>query len=142
METSDGRGLLRRLRKAALALGCAVALLGAGPLQGTVIAADEFPARPIRIVVPFPPGAITDAMSRILAAELGKVIGQSVIVDHGHGVSSVYIHMSRTDVVLGQKREAGDPIGAIGMTGRASGPHLHWGLNWFEVKLDPALVAP
>ena len=68
--------------------------------------------------------------------------GQSVIVDHGHGVSSVYIHMSRTDVVLGQILKAGDPIGAIGMTGRASGPHLHWGLNWFEVKLDPALIAP
>ena len=68
--------------------------------------------------------------------------GQSVIVDHGHGVSSVYIHMSRTDVVLGQRVKAGDPIGAIGMTGRASGPHLHWGLNWFEVKLDPALIAP
>ncbi|MBL8242612.1 MAG: M23 family metallopeptidase [Rhodanobacteraceae bacterium] len=36
----------------------------------------------------------------------------------------------------------GDPIGAIGMTGRASGPHLHWGLNWFEVKLDPRLSLP
>jgi hypothetical protein len=68
--------------------------------------------------------------------------GQSVVVDHGHGVSSVYIHMSRTDVVEGQRLRRGDPIGAIGMTGRASGPHLHWGLNWFEVKLDPALVAP
>lgn len=89
METSDGSGLLRRLRKAALALGCAVALLGAGPLQGTVIAADEFPTRPIRIVVPFPPGAITDAMSRILAAELGKVIGQSVIVENKPGGGTV-----------------------------------------------------
>jgi murein DD-endopeptidase MepM/ murein hydrolase activator NlpD len=68
--------------------------------------------------------------------------GQSVIVDHGHGVSTVYIHMSRTDVVEGQRLRQGETIGAIGMTGRASGPHLHWGLNWFEVKLDPALVAP
>ena len=68
--------------------------------------------------------------------------GQSVIVDHGHGVSSVYIHMSRTDVVESQQLKAGDAIGAIGMTGRASGPHLHWGLNWFEVKLDPRLLLP
>ncbi len=68
--------------------------------------------------------------------------GQSVILDHGHGVSSVYIHMSRIDVIEGQRLRQGDAIGAIGMTGRASGPHLHWGLNWFEVKLDPALVAP
>jgi len=68
--------------------------------------------------------------------------GQTVMLDHGHGVSSVYIHMSRTDVRAGQVLAQGDPIGAIGMTGRASGPHLHWGLNWFAVKLDPALVAP
>ena len=66
--------------------------------------------------------------------------GQTVILDHGHGVSSVFIHMSRTDVREGQRLQRGDPIGAIGMTGRASGPHLHWGLNWFEVKVDPALV--
>ena len=68
--------------------------------------------------------------------------GQTVIVDHGHGVSTVYIHMSRTDVHEGQQLRQGDPIGAIGMTGRASGPHLHWGLNWFDVKLDPAYVLP
>jgi murein DD-endopeptidase MepM/ murein hydrolase activator NlpD len=63
-------------------------------------------------------------------------------VDHGHGVSTVYIHMSRTDVVEGQVLKQGDAIGAIGMTGRASGPHLHWGLNWFDIKLDPAGVLP
>lgn len=68
--------------------------------------------------------------------------GQTVVVDHGHGVSTVYIHMSRTDVREGQRLKQGDPIGAIGMTGRASGPHLHWGLNWFDVKLDPAYVLP
>lgn len=68
--------------------------------------------------------------------------GQTVIVDHGAGVSTVYIHMSRTDVVEGQVLKQGDPIGAIGMTGRASGPHLHWGLNWFEIKLDPAYLLP
>ncbi len=66
--------------------------------------------------------------------------GKTVVLDHGHGVSSVYIHMSRIDVQEGQVLSPGDPIGAIGMTGRASGPHLHWGLNWFDVKLDPALV--
>ncbi len=66
--------------------------------------------------------------------------GQTVILDHGHGVSSVFIHMQRTDVREGQTLKRGDPIGAIGMTGRASGPHLHWGLNWFDVKVDPALV--
>jgi murein DD-endopeptidase MepM/ murein hydrolase activator NlpD len=66
--------------------------------------------------------------------------GKTVILDHGHGVSSVFIHMSRIDVALGDVLDIGDPLGAIGATGRASGPHLHWGLNWFDVKLDPALV--
>lgn len=82
------------------------------------------------------PGVVTLAHPGMLLS------GQTVIVDHGHGVNSVYIHMSRTDVHEGQVLNTGDPIGAVGMTGRASGPHLHWGLNWFEVKLDPALVAP
>lgn len=87
------------------------------------------------IVAPAP-GVVT------LVHEDMLLTGQTVVLDHGHGISSVYIHMSRIDVAEGQRLAAGDPIGAIGMTGRASGPHLHWGLNWFEVKLDPALVSP
>jgi murein DD-endopeptidase MepM/ murein hydrolase activator NlpD len=82
------------------------------------------------------PGIVTLAHPDMLLS------GQTVIVDHGHGVSTVYIHMSRTDVVAGQVLKQGDAIGAIGMTGRASGPHLHWGLNWFDIKLDPAGVLP
>lgn len=66
--------------------------------------------------------------------------GHTVLIDHGHGISSVYIHLSRIDVAAGQRVQAGEIIGAIGATGRASGPHLHWGLNWFERKLDPALL--
>lgn len=94
-------------------------------------------AAPVGTAITAPaPGVVTLVHPDML------LTGQSVVVDHGHGVSSVYIHMSRTDVVEGQELKVGDPIGAIGMTGRASGPHLHWGLNWFEVKLDPALMAP
>ncbi len=66
--------------------------------------------------------------------------GGTVLIDHGHGVSSSYLHLSRIDVSVGQRVEAGERIGAIGATGRASGPHLHWGLNWFDVRLDPALL--
>ncbi len=66
--------------------------------------------------------------------------GKTVILDHGHGISSVFIHMSRIDVKLGDRVESGGAIGAIGSTGRSSGPHLHWGLNWFDIKLDPAKV--
>jgi murein DD-endopeptidase MepM/ murein hydrolase activator NlpD len=68
--------------------------------------------------------------------------GGTVILDHGHGVSSSYLHMSRIDVKSGDQVRQGDVIGAIGMTGRATGPHLCLRLNWFQVRLDPSLVLP
>lgn len=66
--------------------------------------------------------------------------GGTVMIDHGYGLSTVYFHMSRLDVRLGQKVAQGQVIGAVGATGRATGPHLHWGLNWYQLRLDPALV--
>ncbi len=66
--------------------------------------------------------------------------GKTVLIDHGQGVSTVYIHMSEIAVAEGQAVKRGERIGSIGATGRASGPHLHWGLNWFEVKLDPRML--
>ncbi len=68
--------------------------------------------------------------------------GGTVLLDHGHGLSSSFLHLSRIDVREGQRIARGDVIGAVGATGRASGPHLHWGLNWFDVRLDPALLLP
>lgn len=68
--------------------------------------------------------------------------GGTVILDHGRGVSSSYLHMSRIDVKVGDRLAKGDVIGAIGHTGRATGPHLCWRLNWFQERLDPALVLP
>ncbi len=66
--------------------------------------------------------------------------GGTVLIDHGHGVSSNFLHMSRIDVKVGERIEQGQIIGAVGKTGRATGPHLHWGLNWFNVRLDPLLL--
>lgn len=68
--------------------------------------------------------------------------GGTVVLDHGHGVSSTFIHMSRVDVQVGDRLEQGGAIGLVGMTGRATGPHLHWGMNWFEVRIDPRLMLP
>lgn len=66
--------------------------------------------------------------------------GGTVLLDHGHGVSSNFLHLSRIDVKVGDRVEPGQVIGAVGATGRATGPHLHWGMNWFDVRIDPLLV--
>lgn len=68
--------------------------------------------------------------------------GQTVMIDHGHGVQSVYAHLSRTDVGGGEAVTAGQVIGAVGATGRATGPHLHFGISWFQERLDPQTVLP
>ncbi len=66
--------------------------------------------------------------------------GGTVLIDHGFGLNSSFLHMSRVDVKVGDQVQRGEVIGAAGMTGRASGPHVHWGFNWFDVRLDPALL--
>lgn len=66
--------------------------------------------------------------------------GGTLLIDHGHGVSSNFLHLSRIDVKVGDRVEQGQVIGAVGATGRATGPHLHWGMNWFDVRVDPQLL--
>ena len=66
--------------------------------------------------------------------------GGTVLIDHGHGVSSNFLHMSRIDVKVGDRVEQGQVIGLVGATGRATGPHMHWGMNWFNVRVDPQLL--
>lgn len=68
--------------------------------------------------------------------------GSMVFIDHGHGLKTAYLHMSRIDVKVGQKVKRGEQIGAIGATGRVTGPHLHWMMYWFNVKLNAAWVVP
>uniref|UniRef100_UPI003D9B0B17 M23 family metallopeptidase n=1 Tax=Xanthomonas boreopolis TaxID=86183 RepID=UPI003D9B0B17 len=63
--------------------------------------------------------------------------GGTLLLDHGFGVSSNFLHLSRIDVKVGDRVEQGQVIGAVGATGRATGPHLHWGMNWFDVRIDP-----
>ncbi len=64
--------------------------------------------------------------------------GGLTMLDHGHGVATCYLHQSKRLVEVGQKVTRGEVIGLVGMTGRATGPHTHWGLSWFQVKLDPS----
>lgn len=66
--------------------------------------------------------------------------GQSVFIDHGDGLISMYFHLSRRLVAVGEEVERGGEIGRVGATGRASGPHLHFGLRWRGARIDPALL--
>ncbi len=81
------------------------------------------------------PGVVT------LAADL-YFSGWTVIVDHGHGLSSVFMHMTRATAREGQRLARGEEIGRLGGTGRATAPHLHWGMNLFTTRLDPQLLVP
>ena len=66
--------------------------------------------------------------------------GGTLIFDHGHGISTLYMHMHEIFVENGQKVKQGNIIGTVGSTGRATGPHLDVRLNWFDTRLDPATV--
>ena len=66
--------------------------------------------------------------------------GGTLIVDHGHGLSSTFLHLSDILVEQGVRVERGKPIARVGATGRATGPHLDWRRNWRQVRIDPVLV--
>jgi len=66
--------------------------------------------------------------------------GGTMIIDHGQGVSSTFLHLSKSYVKQGDEVKQGDVVAGVGKSGRATGPHLDWRINWFDVKIDPALV--
>ncbi|PID41848.1 MAG: peptidase [Proteobacteria bacterium] len=66
--------------------------------------------------------------------------GGTLIVDHGMGISSTFIHLEKILVKKGDIIKQGDKIALVGTTGRSTGPHLDWRVNWFQVRLDPALL--
>mgnify|MGYP000506391419 CR=1 FL=1 len=66
--------------------------------------------------------------------------GGTLIIDHGYGVSSSFLHLSELLVKESEKIEQGDPIAKVGKGGRSTGPHLDWRINWFDVRIDPQLV--
>lgn len=68
--------------------------------------------------------------------------GGTVIIDHGLGLTAAYLHMQTVLVKPGQRVMQGEQIGTVGATGRATGAHLDWRVNWFDVRLDPQLLLP
>ena len=83
--------------------------------------------------------AMLDGMVSLAEPDLFYT-GGTLIFDHGHGISTLYMHMEKLLVKKGQKVKQGDIIGTVGSTGRATGAHLDVRLNWFNVRLDPATV--
>jgi murein DD-endopeptidase MepM/ murein hydrolase activator NlpD len=93
-----------------------------------------------------------------IAAKLGKIIkssgtgivtmaeddlyytGGTIIMDHGHGISTIYSHLENVLVSVGDEINQGDVIGTVGSTGRSTGPHLDFRINWFQTRLDPMSV--
>ncbi|MBB4838328.1 hypothetical protein HNP52_001379 [Sphingomonas kyeonggiensis] len=94
-------------------------------------------ARPTGTVVLAP----ADGVVILAAAKPFTLEGNLLMIDHGAGLNSAFMHLSRIDVKLGEHVRRGQPIGAVGMTGRATGPHLHWSLKWRDARIDPLLVA-
>ena len=81
----------------------------------------------------------------IYAANRGRVVlakdlffsGNAVYIDHGHGLYTTYLHLSKIDVTVGEIVEKGEQIGVAGATGRVTGPHLHWGVRLLDARVDP-----
>ena len=88
--------------------------------------------------------------TNIISPANGKVIrtgsyfftGNTVFIDHGQGLVTMYCHLNKTNVKAGQQLRQGEKIGTVGMTGRVSGPHLHWVVSLNNTKVDPKLFIP
>lgn len=102
------------------------------------------PARPhYGIDLAAPQGTVirAPAAGRVTFAQPGLHFeGGLVLIDHGQGLITAYLHQSRLDVVAGQDVRRGEPVGRVGMTGRATGPHLCWRMKWRDRNLDPSLL--
>lgn len=79
----------------------------------------------------------------ILAAQTPfSLEGNLLMIDHGMGLNSAFLHLSAIDVKDGERVTQGQVIGRIGATGRATGPHLHWSMKWNDARIDPQLLVP
>lgn len=76
----------------------------------------------------------------LLSADNFYYAGNFIIIDHGLGLNSMYLHLSKSFVKKGQTVKKGEVIGKVGTTGRSTGPHLHWSVQWFNKRIDPNTV--
>ena len=104
------------------------------------------PRRPhfgLDIAVPKGTPVVAPAGGQVRLSHPGMFFsGKTLIIDHGHGLSSSFLHLQKIYVTEGQRVAQGEKIAAVGATGRVTGPHLDWRINWFGQRLDPALLVP
>jgi len=118
-----------------------------GPISG-VYGSQRFyngePGRPhygVDYAAPLGAAVTAPAAGRVVLAEADLFYsGGTVIVDHGFQLYSSFLHMSEVSVAVGDNLEPGDKIGEVGASGRATGPHLDWRMNWGQTRIDPLLV--
>ncbi|MCF7793289.1 MAG: M23 family metallopeptidase [Candidatus Cloacimonetes bacterium] len=89
-----------------------------------------------------PKGTEIKAMTNGVVSLTGDYFynGKFVLIDHGSGLSSIYLHMSKISVEKGDFVKIGDKIGEVGSTGRSTGNHLHWGIKWYKSRINPSLM--
>lgn len=101
------------------------------------------PRRPhfgIDVAAPTGTPMLAPADGEVTLAEDMELSGKTLMIDHGRGLRSTLMHMDSISVKKGQKIKRGQTVGTVGTTGRSTGPHVHWGMSWFNERLDPALV--
>ena len=86
--------------------------------------------------------APADGVVTLAAADAFTLEGHLLMIDHGMGLNSAFLHCSELLVREGDVVKQGQVIGRVGATGRASGPHLHWGMKWNAARIDPKLLIP
>lgn len=120
-----------------------------GPISG-VYGSQRFyngnPSRPhFGVDIAVPTGTIAvapaDGIVRLFVPDM-FYSGGTLIIDHGMGVSSSFLHLSAGLVKAGDIVKQGDPVAKVGSTGRATGPHLDWRMNWLDQRVDPKLLVP
>ena len=118
-----------------------------GPVSGRFGSRRSYEGQPgpphsgLDIAAPAGAPVRATAAGRVVLADPDLFLtGGTVLIDHGLGLMSSYAHLSRLDVAEGQRVAAGETIGAVGASGRATGPHLHFGLSWLDRRLDPEAV--
>ena len=91
-----------------------------------------------------PTGTEIQAPAEGTIREVGNYFfnGNTIFIDHGQGLMTIFCHLNRTDVVLGQTVSRGEVIGTVGMTGRVTGPHLHLGVSLNDTRVEPRLFFP